>query len=215
MTGPRLKALIALAAVVAAGPAAAGGLNGDYVVVAVRSASTVASTLDMQDPQARAQLIGTRVSFGETLAWLDGRFCDDWSLAALDLAPLEVFDPMLSDLQTGAADGRVNLGIEVRCAGGRFASLLKVDERVLVTPYLNGAWHVVLERPPTAAEVTALQHALAREGLDPGPADGIMRARTREALSAYAERLGAAYRFANGVVTESLLEAVVGEGGQE
>lgn len=67
---------------------------------------------------------------------------------------------------------------------------------------LSGSWPKD-ERPLSRSERIALQEGLAAEGLDPGPADGIIGANTRRAIRAFQQRQGLP---ADGYPTPALLQ---------
>lgn len=201
---------------------------GPFKVVSVRNASGVAATLEMQNGEGRRSLIGTQVSFGRRLVWFDGRTCDDWKLERLSDHPLDMQDPNLSDLQqwpirqlSGYGNRLQNKSYRIICDGQPFASLVKIDERVVVAPAPNGATHIIIERSPSKLEIRAMQDQLHYMGLykrDMSSEDidvyisGRMTQPLRSAIAAYAYKVGAEYAFHCGVVTENLLAGMLAAG---
>jgi hypothetical protein len=182
------------------------GPVGTYEVVALRRASDVAG--GPADVSA-ADSLGRRARFGETVQWLDGTTCTDWSLEPLADPAVSVGDANLSDLQLapeGIADARENRSLVLICDGRKQTTMLQVDARVLVVPSMSGLTNLVLERLPNGDDIATIRSGLeAHDLLDGSAAENVMDDATRRALAVYADGLGAAYAFARGAVTENLL----------
>ena len=186
--------------------------SGPFVVVAVRAASDTASTLAMQEQGG--QLLGAEMTFDAPMRWFDGRTCPSPSVRASDDPPVNLAEPNLSDLQVapGPVDHRLNRAFVADCGGRAISSIVRftmVDARVLVARTPDGAVYYVLERPLDQETALKVEQRLAGAGLDPGLIDGVLDAQARRALALYAQRLGAAYAFDRGVVTENLLETLL------
>ena len=69
----------------------------------------------------------------------------------------------------------------------------------------NGALNAVLEKPLEPEEVRRLQVILKETGNLEGNVTGVLDQETREAIASWAEFRGAAYRFADPVISENLL----------
>lgn len=207
-----------LATFVAAIPVAAQdafALTGRYVVVATRSSSLVPAQLDA-DAKAQEQApVGTSIDFDNLTAWFDGGSCIGWEPGRAADAPfLWAEEPYLSDLQVapGTTDSRLNLSLVVDCGARDLASIklvMAIDARVLVVANSGQSGYFILEKPLPEDEALGLEQGLSRAGLNPGPADGVIDASTRDALAAFAETHSAAYRFESGVITQNLLDALL------
>lgn len=185
-------------------------LSGSFVPIAQRRASSVAAPLapDHAAPVETA-------SFGATLTWIDGTRCAEWHAVPLQESPLDVGDPILSDLALGPLDGpasegdrRLNLSVEIRCGERTIARLLIVDRLVAVTASANGAIYTILQKTLAADETKRFQAQLKDMKFYLGDATGILDEETAAAAAAYAEYRGAAYRFAPVAVTENLLDGL-------
>ncbi len=209
---PAMRTLILtflMTVVTAAEPAlaAAGGvLAGTFEVVALRAASDVAG--GPIDAAAKLTL-GRRAQFGGTAEWIDGTTCTSWSLEPRGEDAVATDDPNLSDLQLAKANSPpLNRSWRLMCDETELATFLQVDARVLVAPSPSGQTNLLLERVPPPQEIITLQAGLKAHGHLDGPLSGNMEAATRRALALYAEELGAAFAFQQGVMTEHLLESV-------
>ena len=188
-------------------PAMADGvLRGTFEVVALRAASDVAG--GPVDADA-LPMLGRRASFGDTAEWIDGITCSTWSLEPRDEDAAARDDPNLSDLQLANTSAPpVNRSWRLMCEEAEIASFLQIDGRVLVGATASGQTNVLLERVPRPEEILTLQAGLTAHGFLDGPPSGAMDGATRRALARYAEQLGAAFAFHNGVLTEYLLRSV-------
>jgi hypothetical protein len=186
-------------------------LSGRYLLAAHRRASNVAAPLDA--PLWKAQ--PGEVEFGTDLRWPDGSVCPDWQAVALAQTPLDLSDPMLSDVMLGphpgprsTGDKRLNQAFEIRCAGVRSLPLVAVDDRVVIIPSPDGASYAIFERPLGAEQVRHLQRQLRDMKFYDGEPTGSLDEPTREGIAAYAEYRGARYRFSPPVITENLLDGL-------
>jgi hypothetical protein len=189
------------------------GVRGDYVVVAIRRASDVAGGPD--DPSLGGVAIGTTVSFGDTLTWLWGEECADWSVEGAPAAIVFQEAPLLSDAQIGppigdavVPDNRRNEHMSILCEGTSVGAFLKVDRRVLVAPSPSGLSNVILERPLDSGQVSILQRALGALGHYGGAVTGALDAETRRGVALYAESQGAAYAFHGSALSANLLDGL-------
>lgn len=187
--------------------------DGDYVAIAIRSATTVSAPLSATTVQ-EAGYLGRRAKFGDGVQWLDRSECESVSYRAADFVPLDLDDPVLSDLAIAANDG-VSVGdrkvvqpLEVHCDGDLLVHMVMIDRRVLVVPSANGALHIILEKPLSRLQVAKLQRQLKDMKFYDGEITGEMNPEMRKHLGGYAEYRGAAYRFANVAITENLLDGL-------
>ncbi len=207
---------LAVAAMLAPALASADELpvpDGDYVAIAIRSATTVAAPLSATTVE-EAGYLGRRAKFGDGVHWLDRSECESVSYNAADFVPLDLEDPVLSDLAIPANDG-VSVGdrslvqpLEVRCGDDLLVHLVMIDRRVLVVPSANGALHIILEKPLSRLQVAKLQRQLKDMKFYDGEITGEMNPEVRRQLGGYAEYRGAAYRFVNVAITENLLDGL-------
>jgi hypothetical protein len=186
-------------------------LSGRYRVAAHRRASNVAAPLDVPSWKAEPG----EVEFGTELSWPSGTVCTDWEAAPLEQTPLDLSDPMLSDVMLGphpgprsTGDHRLNQAFEIRCAGERPHPVVAVDARVLIMPSPDGAIYAILERPLETEQVRRLQRQLRDMKFYDGEPTGTLDAPTQDAIAAYAEYRGALYRFSPPVITENLLDGL-------
>ena len=187
--------------------------QGDFVAIAIRSASTVASPLS-DVPAGEVAYLGRRLSFGDGLRWFDGSQCEDLRLVAMEDPALDLTDPLLSDLRIAANDGvsvgdrRLDQSLAVWCGDERRMDLVMIDRRVLVATAANSSMHLILEKPLTRVQVARLQTQLKDMKFYDGEITGEMDAEMRRRLGPYTEYRGALYRFANPVITENLLDGL-------
>lgn len=196
----------------AADDGSASALSGSYERVATRRASDVLG--GPQDPSVDKLLVSD-ASFGKMLQWIDGTTCDNWSTEVLDIVPLSIEDPNLSDTQVPpndppvtVGDMRQNIGYRISCGEDVVGLLVKVDERVLVTASPSGLTNIILERALSDEEVLTFQQELKSMkflGGEPGTA---WTEESMGAASSYAEYRGAAYRFVRPAITENLLDGL-------
>lgn len=157
--------------------------------------------------------MGQVVHFGKKLQWLDGEVCEMWAAQEVDAGGPNLNDPILSDLSlqppdTASVNPPISRPVDLICLvdGERaLARLIIIDSRVLVMASTSGASYFILERGLEVVEIMAVQTALAAMDLFSGEISGTMDKGTQAALSAYAERRGANYRFLRSAITESLL----------
>jgi hypothetical protein len=155
------------------------------------------------------------VTFGPELLYGEGRTCGGWEAVALEVPPVDIADPMLSDLALGphpgpasTGDHRLNQGLAVLCDGSEVALLLAVDRRVIVVPSPDGAVYAILEKPLSTDEVRRLQQQLRTMKFHLDEPTGELNEASRKAISAYALYRGAAYRFLPAAITENLLDGL-------
>ena len=186
---------------------------GAYQVVATRSASDVAST---EGTDANLAWMGQVIHFDKKLQWLDGEVCEMWTAQEVDNGGPNLSDPILSDLSLQPSDTTsvnlsINMPVDLICLadGARtLARLTLVDSRTLVMASPSGARYFILERGLKLAEIEVMQQALADMDLYSGEVSGTLDKDTLAALSAYAERRGADYRFMRPAITETLLDGL-------
>lgn len=187
--------------------------TGTFTVVAVRMASDVASTAP---DETTSRWPGNRtVTFDGTLKWIDGSRCSQWSLKVRKTAPVNISDPNLSDTQIGPKpdneDARLNQPADLVCGSRRaLDALVIVDRHLIVVPEPGGRWIWILEKQLDREQALAVEQALKSRGFDPGPIDGILDTKSREALGFYTETLGVPFRFAVPVIGENLLTRLTG-----
>lgn len=186
--------------------------HGTYHVVALRRASGVIG--GPEDPTAEGWL-GRGVLIGERLRWIDGEGCDEWQATALDMAPLEIDDPNLSDLAIGpvdsptsTGDARLGLSWQLECEGEHVGAVYQLDERVLVFASPSGLTNAILERPLDSDQIEALQRQLKDMKFYAGEATGDLDEATQRAVSAYADYRGADYQFQRAAITANLLDGL-------
>ena len=217
---PRWPAVLAVLCIGAAGANAqmTGGEapvpDGDYVAISIRTATTVAAPMP-DGPIREDSYLGHAVSFGDTIEWFEGATCEDFRTEVMDFMPLDIDDPILSDLQVPAIDGpvsagdrRLNVPIMVFCDGERMIDFVMVDRRVLVMGSANGAVHVVLEKPLQSGQIERFQEQLKDMKFYHGEITGVLDAATRRGASFYASYRGAAYPFETPGITENLLDGL-------
>ncbi|GAB4353472.1 MAG: hypothetical protein Kow006_18630 [Gammaproteobacteria bacterium] len=195
---------------------------GDFRVIAVRPSQDVAAVFV---PGAGIELLGRRVRFGEEgLTWIDGSHCRRWIAAESDTPLMLVDDANLADLQvppvdpsSARDDRRLNITLDLKCLDAgeeRIATLLMVDQRVLVTPVENSTVNAILERPLDEAEIKRLQGRLREMKFHYGGITGRLDESTLRAVATYssyrravaAGRGKEADRFARTAITENLLD---------
>lgn len=183
-------------------------LTGQYVAVALRMASDVASE---PLPLEYNDLIGQIVSFDAPMVWLDGENFDKSFEVDPIVAIANLRDPNLSDVMISPPDIE---GVEncwkiattvIEFDGKGVAMFLRIDRRVLLLTVANSAAYLILEKPLFPDEVERLQFALKDMKFYDGEITGIMDAATRAGVAGYADYRGAEYRFADAVITENLL----------
>lgn len=182
--------------------------TGQYVAVALRMASDVASEPIGADVHG---LLGQVVSFDEPMVWLDGQPFDK-SFEVLPIVPVvNLREPNLSDIMILPPDIE---GIEncwkmaatvIEMEGKGIDMILRVDRRVLVVPVANSSAYLLLEKPLFPDEIERLQAVLKDMKFYDGEITGTMDAATRAGVSGYADYRGAEYRFIDTVITENLL----------
>ena len=186
---------------------------GDFVAIALRSASSVASPLSAV-PAHEVAYLGRRLSFGDGLIWFDGSECENLRLVAMEYDALDLDDPLLSDVRIGANDGvsvgdrRLDRSMEIWCGDDRRMDLVMIDRRVLVATAANSSMHLILEKPLTRVQVARLQTQLKDMKFYHGEITGEMDAEMRRHLGPYSEYRGALYRFANPAITENFLDGL-------
>jgi hypothetical protein len=188
-------------------------LSGQYEVVAIRKASLVHA--GPHDISLEPVIPGSRVRFGESLEWLWDKSCTSWSLQSAGGPVLPVDDDMLSDTQVTAArlneevpDHRLNEHLVLRCGPSSTGHILRVDDRVFITPSPSGQSYLVMEKIPSEEEIMAVQSALSHMNFYDGNASGAMDKSTRRALALLAGSLGADYDFSSSALSNNLLEAM-------
>lgn len=214
----RIFTLVTMAGTLAAmafGNADTLSLRGNFVVVDLRVASDVAAPLDSNEQVRARSLLGATVRFADGVTWTDGRTCEVRQDTATSV-PAQV-DPNLSDLQIvpGSTDIRRNWPFVIDCLGrsaGDVWRALAVDDRVLVARSGSSTVYLVLELPMAPEEGRRMKQGLLAAGFDPGPIDGPLDERARTAIAAYARAKGAKYRFATGIVTRNVLDALTALG---
>jgi len=185
--------------------------EGEFVVVAMRRASDVASPLL---GEASDTLPGRVVSFDDPKIWLDGQPFDGTRYGTSDVAVVNVQDPNLSDIMILPPDieGAKNCWLlnetQIVRDGKAIQTFLMVDRRVGIVPMENGALNVVLEKPLDPEEIARLQQLLAGMDYYQGELTGVMDDATRNATTVYAEYRGASFRFADPVISENLLSGL-------
>ncbi len=118
--------------------------------------------------------------------------------------PLDLGDPMLSDLAWMLPDGQAR-GWRVACADGAPFSLAEADGRVLVAVSADGGTAGLFERPLDARAIAALQASLRdRKFLSAAP-NGELDDTTLAGLGFYLDYLGLPYRFRRPALSEALL----------
>ena len=184
-------------------------LSGEYMLVAKRRAFGVAAPLSPEPPSDAPQ---DSVSFGLDLRWLGGRECGEWLPVRFNGIPFDMGDPNLSDVIVGPLgdrpDRRSNLLFQIICDGEMIASLVVVDITVAIVWNPNGADYAVLALRPSEDLVGRIQDRLKEERFYDGDRTGVLDEKTRAAAAAYAEHRGAAYRFANPVMSLNLIEGL-------
>lgn len=191
-----------------------GVLDGDFTIVTARRASDVAG--GSKDATFSTKRIGTQVSFADTLIWVDGTSCEDWTVKHVRQAPINLEDDVLIDLAIGPeetphsrGDQRENTHLDIYCGTEVIGSLTKVDDQVLVTPSASGLTYIILERPLDAEQIKAFQFQLKDMKFYDGEKTGEIDRATRIAVSLYAGYRGRFYtRFKRAAITENLLDGL-------
>lgn len=156
------------------------------------------------------------VRLADDLRWWDGTTCDGWSARGLPALDTVLGDPALADLLIGPVgepgmfqDHRRGDTFAIDCQDRAVATVVRIDDRVLVDVHPELGQYVVIERELLYEDVVRLQRLLAEAGFDPGPADGDMGPRTRDAVARYAAwRLDDTAPPSTGVVTSNLLDGL-------
>lgn len=207
-----LAACIALAACSEQEEVTRAGISGDFTVVAIRRASDVAG--GPNDGSAE-NLMGRTAHFGETLQWVDGFECADWSMSETVEPVITVDDPLLSDTQVAPLDGpqssgdkRQNKNIELLCDGRFIAALLQVDQRILVWSTASGLSNVILERPLAPQQIEAFQRELKSIKFFSGDPATEWDEVSLRSMALYAQYRGAAYTFNRAAITENLMDGL-------
>ena len=187
-------------------------LDGTFVVVDLRRSSMVEGG---PDDISAADWIGREVVFDNSLLWIDGKSCEDWSIEKVDRPIDELSDPNLSDLEITPVDSSSSSGDARRtvlwralCGDELLGHVIEIDNRVLVINSPSGLTNAILERPLSQDEITALQLQLIDMKFYEGDANGTIDEATSRAISAYAEYRGAEYRFYRAAITENLLDGL-------
>jgi hypothetical protein len=151
------------------------------------------------------------------LVWWDGTACEAWTAQALPPLDVVLTDPAIADLlmppvgEPGMfTDHRIGETFAISCAeGGVVATVVQIDDRVLVDVRPDLGRYVVIERELLYEDVVALQRTLTAAGFEPGPVDGSMGPRTRGAVAVYAQwRLSLDSHPGRGVVTSNLIDGM-------
>jgi hypothetical protein len=191
--------------------------DGEWRVVALRRASDVSGPPDSGDDR---DLMGQAVSFGSSLAWLDGTTCANWAMVRSETSrhvshhsvmPDVLLWPLNNRLSDG--DRRVWQDNDITCEGTVIAQVIRVDNRVMVASSADGLLNIVIEKPLSTRQVARLQMHLKQMGLYGSHlaiVNGVMDAATRKAVASYAAHRsrGAKYVFADPVITENLLDGL-------
>jgi len=187
---------------------------GAFIVVDVRKASGVASTLNLSDYD---EVIGEAIEFGLQSLSMAGITCDEWAVRSIDM-PGDLADPLLGDTMIGPIDGdtssgdrRVLKGWQYSCEGEAFLDLLQIDARVMVIPWANSTVNLILERPLSSLEVSNIQAALSDLKFHSGDLSGKLDKATLHAIGLWAEyrsTLDEPYRFARTAITENLFDGL-------
>lgn len=215
--------LLATLLIVAAHPSMASSFDhgatpvpsGEYRVIALRSASDVAST-----PDADVDIIewiGRTVSFGDTLQWLDGSSCDIWSAREAEQFPLDLNDPNLSDLAIEPLSPPAYhvfaqaMSLDLICnenGSRRIGSVIQIDDRILVMQSASGSTNIILEKPLSSPQVSQLQEQLKDMKFYDGEITGELDEATLKSVGFYAEYRGSQFRFLRTAITENLLDGL-------
>lgn len=157
---------------------------GEYVLVSARRASDVAAP-----PQPLNDIpFGGKLEIrSPTDIVMQDASCDDWQM--LGSSSQTIFpqkDPLLFDAALPASEGerdhRLNITYEIMCEGETLVKFLRVDDRVLIYPAQNSATNVILEKPLSAEETSALQQRLSDLGHYAGQPTGTLDEETIEAI---------------------------------
>lgn len=180
---------------------------GSYQLVDIRRMAGVAGPAQPANPDAASapSPFPPEIRLGGA-----GAADETCSLAGpLPEAPLDLADPILSDLAWGlAADGMP--GWRIRCPGAAELAVAAPDGRVLVAVSRDGTLAGLYEAPLPTAQLRRLQQALRERGfLDRPPGDSL-DADTLAALGQHLESLGLPYRFRRPVLTEALQRDLAG-----
>lgn len=183
-------------------------LVGEYALTAYRRAASVAAPADVAPPSDGPQ----SVIFGPTLHWLEGKTCATWKPVRFEGIPFDLHDPNLSDVIIPPADDRPNRTLNelfrLTCDGKELAWLVAIDARVAIVPSANGSNYTIIAQPVSDSLIRSIQDRLRTAGFYGGATNGVFDPHTREAVAAYAESRGAAYRFDQPAMTLNLLEGL-------
>lgn len=188
---------------------------GKYAVQAIRRSGAVQSTPDAE-PNV-GDLFGNEAVFGETFQWIDGTHCKTWSTKKIPNDLVDLRDPNLSDLTIDKLEplGRdvtdLAQTFEINCEGddaGPVTTVMRVDDRIIVTVSASGSFYLILEKPLSEEQVVRLQRQLKVMKFYDGELSGVMDARTRAGVAGYADYRGARYRFKDAVISENLLDGL-------
>ncbi len=137
------------------------GFSGEYVIVDARRASNVStpSSPGLEIP------IGNSVTFTQNGLEMEGAACDDWVIIPARVPVVYVdTDPNLIDLKLAPAgspnssgDQQQHAGFTVLCERQRVMQLHRVDDRVLIMPWANSSFNLILERPLSSIQIKAYQ----------------------------------------------------------
>lgn len=153
--------------------------TGTFLVIDARRASTVAAPA-MPPPMTKQMPIGEYVTLSADTLEMRGIRCEDWQITRHRDTPAELLaDPNLIDVTLGpsdspktSGDSRLNHYFKVSCEGELFASLLQIDEHVLIMPWANSAVNLVLERPLKHNQALQYQRQLKSMKFYDGPVTG-------------------------------------------
>lgn len=188
---------------------------GEYRVIALRNASGVESTADTD--AHIVEWIGRKVSFGDSLQWIDGSSCDSWFARKAERYPLDLADPNLSDLAIGQLFPPAYhvfafaKALDLYCdenGSRRVGSLIWVDDRILVTHSASGSTNIILEKPLSPRQVSRLQEQLKDMKFYDGEITGELDQATLTSVGFFAEYRGSEYRFLRTAITENLLDGL-------
>ncbi len=160
------------------------GFAGTYIIIDSRRASDVAAPLT--EISEADNPIGKSVRFTRHGIEMEGISCTSWKIRLSDNAVLFVkTDPNLIDLNLRPADSlnsvgdrRAHAGYEITCEGEHFATIHKVDDRVLIMPWANSAINLILEKPLSSLQIKAYQAQLKSMNFYDGPLSGELDAAT-------------------------------------
>ncbi len=191
---------------------ATGPLDGRYSFIGFRQASDVAHKTNTE----LSAFVGKTVVFGDRLTWLGGRICASWGLSPSPTATVNFSDPILSDTQIGPVEGMrsqgdkvLNMSFDLRCNDRPIARLAVVDRRVFAVATDKGEGYALFEKVLPPQDIRRVQEKLIGKKYFSGPASESWDDRRLAGLAAYADDLGAAYRFRRPAITENLLDGLV------